>query len=121
MANLSGIGVPNMSEYRAYRIGDDGHVASFRAFVCDSDADATVWATQLFDGYDIELWSGDRLVTCLNSVSKPGTVSKEVLDGRMMRKNKSVFGWRPLVGMTNSLGSRQRSGLHGNSLLKSSL
>jgi hypothetical protein len=47
---------------RAYTIGEDGHVASFRAFVCDSDADATVWAKQLVDGHDIEPWSRDRFV-----------------------------------------------------------
>jgi len=49
--------------YRAYVIGEDGHIASFRAFLCDDDADATVWATQLVDGNDVELWSGDRVVT----------------------------------------------------------
>jgi hypothetical protein len=70
-----------MSEYRAYRIGEDGHVASFRAFICDSDADATVWAKQLFDGYDIELWSGDRLVARLKSTPKPVAISHEAIDG----------------------------------------
>jgi hypothetical protein len=51
-----------MAEYRAYVIGEDGHIRNFRAFVCDGDADATVWAKQLLDGHDIELWSGDRFV-----------------------------------------------------------
>jgi hypothetical protein len=75
MDNLSGIGVANMSEYRAYRIGEDGHVASFRAFVCDSDANATVWAKQLLDSHDVELWSGDRFVIRLNSTGKRGAVT----------------------------------------------
>jgi hypothetical protein len=44
-------------------IGHDGHIVTFRAFVCDSDADATVWAKQLVDDHDVELWSGDRFVT----------------------------------------------------------
>lgn len=86
MANLSGFGVTEVSEYRAYVIGDDRHIASHRAFVCDSDADAKVWAKQLFDGHDIELWSGARLVarfTC-----KPDAVSHDVNDGQMVPKNK---------------------------------
>jgi hypothetical protein len=55
-----------VSEYRAYVIGNDGHFISFRAFVCGNDEDATVWAKQLVDGHDIELWSGKRLVIRLN-------------------------------------------------------
>lgn len=51
-----------VAEYRAYAVGHDGRLVGSRAFVCDSDADATVWAKQLVDGHDIELWSGDRLV-----------------------------------------------------------
>jgi hypothetical protein len=74
-----------MSDYRAYRIGEDGHVASFRAFVCDSDADATVWAKQLVDGHDVELWSGDRFVIRLNSTAKPGAVINDVRGGRILQ------------------------------------
>jgi hypothetical protein len=70
VANLSGVGVAQVSEYRAYVIGEDGHIASFRAFVCDSDADATVWAKQLVDGHDVELWSGDRFVIRLDHKPK---------------------------------------------------
>jgi hypothetical protein len=55
-----------MTEYRAYVIDEDGHIRTFRAFVCDGDADAMVWAKQLLDGNDIELWSGDRFVSRLN-------------------------------------------------------
>jgi hypothetical protein len=51
-----------MAEYRAYIVGEDGHFASYRAFVCDSDADATVWAKQFVDGHDVELWNADRFV-----------------------------------------------------------
>ena len=56
-----------MAEYRAYVVGDDGHFVAFRAFVCDSDADATVWAKQLVDGHDVELWSGERFVLKLEA------------------------------------------------------
>jgi hypothetical protein len=44
-------------------MGEDGKIRSSRAFVCDDDADATVWARQLVDGNDLELWSGERFVT----------------------------------------------------------
>jgi hypothetical protein len=66
-----------MAEYRAYVMGDDDHIVSFRAFVCDTDAEATVWAKQMVDGHDVELWSGERCVTRL-SHEKPGAVSHEV-------------------------------------------
>jgi hypothetical protein len=75
-----------MPEYRAYVIGYDGHIANFRTFVCDNDADATVWTKQLVDGHDIELWSGERFVILLQSPRKPGAVSYEVIDGRMVPK-----------------------------------
>jgi hypothetical protein len=53
VANFSGVGAAEMIEYRAYVIGEDGHIASFRASVSDGDADATVWAKQLVDGHDV--------------------------------------------------------------------
>jgi hypothetical protein len=59
-----------MPEYRAYLIGDDGHIANFRAFVCDNDEDAQVWAKQLVDGHDVELWCGARLVISLDHKPK---------------------------------------------------
>lgn len=51
-----------MARYRAYVVGEDEHFVSFRAFICDGDADAAVWANQLADGHDVELWSGQRFV-----------------------------------------------------------
>ncbi|MGY3119096.1 hypothetical protein ACVWXQ_003033 [Bradyrhizobium sp. S3.14.4] len=54
-----------MNEYRAFTVGHDGHFTAYRAFVCASDEDAIVWAKQLVDGYDVELWSGDRFVVRL--------------------------------------------------------
>jgi hypothetical protein len=55
-----------MVEYRAYEIGEDEHIWNYRAFACEGDADAMVWAKQLLDGNDIELWSGERFVIRLN-------------------------------------------------------
>jgi hypothetical protein len=66
-----------MNEYRAYLMGHDGHIRSSRAFVCEDDADAIVWAEQLADGHDIELWSGERFVRRVNAAGKPGVLSPE--------------------------------------------
>jgi len=51
-----------VNEYRAYTVGQDDHITASRAFTCADDSDAIVWAKQLVDGHDIELWSGDRFV-----------------------------------------------------------
>jgi hypothetical protein len=59
-----------MAEYRAYLVGNDEHFVAFRALVCDGDAEATVWAKQLANGHDIELWSGERFVVRLNRAAR---------------------------------------------------
>jgi hypothetical protein len=59
-----------MTDYRTYIIGADGHFASSRGFVCDTDDHAIEWAKQLLDDQPVELWSGERLVKCL---SPPGS------------------------------------------------
>jgi hypothetical protein len=51
-----------MTDYRAYTVGPDGHFIPSRTFICGNDADAIVWAKQLVDGHDVELWSGERMV-----------------------------------------------------------
>ena len=59
-----------MNECRAYVMGHDGHIKASRAFVCGNDADATVWAKQLVDGHDIELWNLERFVIRLDHRTK---------------------------------------------------
>ena len=59
-----------MNEYRAYTVGSDGHFTASRAFTCADDGDAIAWARQLVDGYNIELWSGDRFVVKLDPQEK---------------------------------------------------
>ena len=59
-----------MNEYRAYTVGYDGHFTASRAFKCANDDDAIVWARQLVDGHDVELWSGDRFVVKLDHQEK---------------------------------------------------
>lgn len=51
-----------MIGYRAYIIGDDGHVNNYRAYKSANDTEAVVWAKQLGDGHDVELWSGRRFI-----------------------------------------------------------
>jgi hypothetical protein len=77
-----------VTEYRAYLLGSDDRFISCRVYVCDNDSDAIVWAKQLLDGHDMELWSGPRLVKRLNVIGKQGgeAVSHEVVDGRMLPK-----------------------------------
>ena len=55
-----------MTDYRAYVVGRDGHFISYEAFERPSDDEAVARAKQLVDGYDVELWSGDRFVIRLN-------------------------------------------------------
>jgi hypothetical protein len=58
-------------EYRAFMVASDGHIASFRAFTFEKDADAIAWAKQFVDGQDVELWSGTRFVIKLHKQSNP--------------------------------------------------
>ena len=52
-----------MAEYRAYVIGRlDGHFATSRNFVCDSDEPAIEWVKQMLEKQPVELWSGERMV-----------------------------------------------------------
>jgi hypothetical protein len=55
-----------MAEYRAYTVGLDGHFIGYEPLVCANDAEATTKARRLVDGYDIELWSGERFVARLD-------------------------------------------------------
>ena len=52
-----------MAEYRAYLVGDEGHIMGFEPLVCDDDGEAIEQANGLFEGAAIELWCGERLVT----------------------------------------------------------
>jgi len=55
-----------MVEYRIYSVGSDGHFMKSECLECPSDADAIKQAGQSMDIYDVELWSGARVVARLN-------------------------------------------------------
>jgi hypothetical protein len=54
-----------MNHYRIVTIDCDSKLSRHRAFVCDSDDDAKVWAEQMVDEAPVELWSGARFVARL--------------------------------------------------------
>ena len=58
-------GERHVANYRAYKVGLDGHFVGFEPLVCADDTDATEMAQQMVDGHDIEVWSGPRLVVRL--------------------------------------------------------
>ena len=75
-----------MADYRAYIVGDDGHFIGFEPMICRDDAEAVAKAQGLVAGHDVEIWSGERFVKCLNSPDRPDAVSHEIIDGRMVPK-----------------------------------
>jgi hypothetical protein len=78
-----------MAEYYAYLIGSDRHFESSRAFVCDTDENAIVWAKQMVGQQPAELWSGTRLVERLSPPDEKQAVSHEVHEGRLVPKGKT--------------------------------
>lgn len=77
-----------MADYRVFFVGSDGHVDGSRAFVCDTDDNAIVWAEQLLEDQPIELWTGARLVKRLTAPGKGKAISHEIHEGRMVPKDK---------------------------------
>jgi hypothetical protein len=51
-----------MLEYRAYVIGQDGHIELRVDFVCADEQAAKESAKQLLNGRDVELWQGANLI-----------------------------------------------------------
>lgn len=54
-----------MRDYRAYTIGEDGHISGSNSFHAADDAAAIAHARQFVDGYDVELWEAGRKVVLL--------------------------------------------------------
>jgi hypothetical protein len=54
-----------MAHYRAYIMGDDGHISKAVDLVLKDDAEALEAAKQLVDGHDVELWERERRIALL--------------------------------------------------------
>ena len=62
MDELTGLGLAEVTEYRAYIIGPDGHILWRIDLFCVDDDAAKKQAKQLVDGHDVELWQLDRQI-----------------------------------------------------------
>ena len=51
-----------MQKYYAYIMGLDGHIELSTQLICEDETEAKKRAKDLADGYDVELWFGDRKV-----------------------------------------------------------
>jgi hypothetical protein len=51
-----------MQGYRAYIIGQDGHIQNRVDLSCENDAEAKTLALELLNGYDVELWQLGRKI-----------------------------------------------------------
>jgi hypothetical protein len=60
-----------VSEYRVYKLGQDGRIFGYEPLVCADDAEAIKRAKAILKDNDLELWSGTRFVAKL-----PGTGRK---------------------------------------------
>jgi hypothetical protein len=63
-------GTGNVSEYRVYIVGSDGHFVSSVALECADDTEATEQTEQLVDGHDVELWQRARKIAVLKHKPK---------------------------------------------------
>jgi hypothetical protein len=50
------------SVYRVYAVGSDGNFAGFKLMICRGDDEAVVKAKRQINGYDMEIWNGNRFV-----------------------------------------------------------
>jgi hypothetical protein len=71
-------------EYKLYVVGEDGHFEGVRAYLCDTDDDAVVWAQHMRDDRAVELWSGARLVKRLDQRKEPKASSHEIHRRRLV-------------------------------------
>ena len=51
-----------MIDYRAFTVGEDGHIDGGRNYKRATDQDAIVWARQWLENKPIEIWNGERFV-----------------------------------------------------------
>jgi hypothetical protein len=51
-----------MTDYRVYVLGSDGHIVNAIQLDCPDDSTAIQTAKQYINGHDIELWLRDRKI-----------------------------------------------------------
>jgi hypothetical protein len=56
------VGGPQMAEYRAFILDEDGHIDRSVEFLCPDDEAAKKYVRQFVDGHDVELWQGNRQI-----------------------------------------------------------
>ena len=54
-----------MRDYRAYTIGEDGHIMDGESFQAIDDIAAIAHAMRFVEGRDVEVWEGGRKVGVL--------------------------------------------------------
>jgi hypothetical protein len=59
-----------MQHYRAYIMGEDGHILRPVELFCENDDAAKEKARLLVDGHDVELWQLDRKISVFLSEPK---------------------------------------------------
>ena len=60
-----------MEEYRLYFLGPEGRFSRAVAFACCDDQHAIETVAEHRDGFAMELWQRDRLVSCFEADSAP--------------------------------------------------
>ena len=72
------VGGPQMAEYRAFILDEDGHIDRSVEFLCPDDEAAKKYVRQFVDGHDVELWQGNRQIAIplTASLSKTAQFSK---------------------------------------------
>lgn len=67
-----------MQHYRAYIIGDDGHIEGAIDLHCENEQAAKERAEQLVDDHAIELWQGARQIAVFESPSSCEGIARQV-------------------------------------------
>jgi hypothetical protein len=64
----SSYGEADVTDYRAYIVGHDGHFKTFEVVKADDDKSAVEAARKYVDGHDVEVWDLDRKVAVLSHI-----------------------------------------------------
>jgi hypothetical protein len=71
-----------MAGYRIYKVSKEGHFVGVQEAVAASDADAMVEAHKLLDGFNVEVWRGNKKIGYLRAHSPKAEWSNRIADKR---------------------------------------